>query len=170
MVVMAVVGVLAAVALPSLMEHLARRAVEGVALELLGDLQYARSESAQRNEAVAVTKAAGCHVIHAANASATCTRGGADVSPASALLKSVIQDSMPAADVQPQGGLTGMVFEPVGTTASFAGTAPGSESASWQVSNASGTLLVRVQVNLGGRASACVSAGGPLPGTPNCPP
>jgi hypothetical protein len=117
-----------------------------------------------------VTKAAGCHVIHAANASATCTRGGADVSPASALLKSVIQDSMPAADVQPQGGLTGMVFEPVGTTASFAGTAPGSESASWQVSNASGTLLVRVQVNLGGRASACVSAGGPLPGIPNCPP
>ena len=167
---MAVVSVLAAVALPSLLEHLARRAVEGVALQLVGDLQYARSESAQRNEPVAVTTATGCHVIHTASASASCTRDGAEVSPASALMKSVIQDSRPAVSLQPQDGLTRLVFEPVGSTAPFTGTAPGSESASWQVSSASGTLLVSVQVNLGGRASACAIMGGPLPGIPGCNP
>lgn len=167
---MAVVGVLAAVALPSLLEHLARRAVEGVALQLVSDLQYARSESAQRNESVAVTTSSLCHVIHNASASASCTHEGAEVSPASALLKSVVQDSRPAVDVQPQSGLTRLVFEPVGTTASFAGTAPGSATASWHVGSSSGTLLVRVQVNAAGRASACVSAGEPLPGIAVCPP
>ena len=169
LIVVAVFGTLVAVALPSLVDHLARRAVEGVALQLVADLQYARSEATQRGEAVAVTSGTGCHVIHLASATANCDASGVTVAPPTAALKSVVHDTRPAVRVQPLDGLAQVIFESAGSTASFTGAAPGSETAAWEVGNAQSNLVVRVQVNLGGRASACVSAG-QLPGIPGCAP
>ena len=169
LIVVAVFGTLVALALPSLVDHLARRAVEGVALELLADLQYARSEATQRSEAVAVTAGSGCHVVHLASADAGCDADDVTISPPTAALKSVVHDSRPAVRVQALDGLAQVIFESAGSTASFTGPASGTDAAAWEVADAGSTLVVRVQVNRGGRASACVRAG-QLPGIPGCAP
>ena len=170
LVVVAVIGIVAAAALPSWMGHLERRAVEGAATQLLGDLQYARSEAVQRNEAVAVTAGANCHVIHLASASAACSSAGAAVSPEAAALKSVVLEGRPAVTASAEGGLARVVFDPVGATATFVGVAAGTDSASWLVSSANGSLGIRVSVNPAGRATACVPAGDHVPGIPDCVP
>lgn len=170
LVVVAIVGILAAAALPSWMGHLERRAVEGAATQLLGDLQYARSEAVQRNEAVALTAGPNCHVVHLASASATCSSTGAVVTPEAAALKSVVLEGRPAISASAEGGLVRVVFDPVGATAAFVGVAAGVDSASWLVSTADGSLGIRVSINPGGRATACVPSGGHVPGIPDCMP
>lgn len=168
LVVVAVIGILAAAALPSWLDHLERRAVEGAATQLLGDLQYARSEAVQLNEAVALTAGPNCHVIHLATASAACSSAGATVSPAAAALKSVLLEGQPAITASAEGSLERVVFDAVGATATFVGVAAGAESASWIVATSDNHLRIRVSINPGGRATACVLAGGHLPGIPDC--
>lgn len=168
LVVVAVIGILAAAALPAWMDHLERRAVEGAAMQLLGDLQYARSEAVQRNEAVALTAGTNCHVIHLASASAACSSAGATVSPEASALKRVQLEGQPAVTASAEGGLERVVFDPVGATATFVGVKAGAESASWIVATADSHLRIRVSINPGGRAAACVLAGGHLPGLPDC--
>lgn len=170
LVVVAIVGLLAAAALPSWMGHLERRAVEGAAMQLLGDLQYARSEAVQRNEAVAITAGPDCHVVHLASASASCSSTGVTVTPEEGALKSVVLEGRPAVSASAEGGLARVVFDPVGATATFVGVAAGVDAASWLVSTADGSLGIRVSVNPGGRATACVPAGGHVPGIPDCVP
>lgn len=58
MVVVAIAAILAAVAMPSFMDQMARRRLEGVASELSSDLQYARSEAISKNQAVQLLAAA----------------------------------------------------------------------------------------------------------------
>lgn len=170
LVVVAIVGLLAAVAMPSWMGHLERRAVEGAAIQLLGDLQYARSEAVQRNEAVSITAGPNCHVVHLASASASCSSAGVTVTPEAGALKSVVLEGRPAVSASAEGGLARVVFDPVGATATFVGVAAGVDAASWLVSTADGSLGIRVSVNPAGRATACVPAGGHVPGIPDCVP
>ena len=70
--VLAVLSVLAGLALPSFGDHLAKRRLEGRAVELSNDLQYLRSEAVSRNEAMRIsfgTDAGGsCYVLHPAEA------------------------------------------------------------------------------------------------------
>jgi len=65
MITIAILAVLTALATPSFNSFFAKKRVEGFATELLTDLQYARSESAQRNISVQVTLGTNCYVIHA---------------------------------------------------------------------------------------------------------
>jgi Tfp pilus assembly protein FimT len=154
-----------------MMDFVERRAVEAGAQQLLGDLQYARSEAVQRNEPVAVTAGVDCHVVHLASATASCTAAdGATVTPASAALKSVMLTGRPAVSASAENTLARVVFEPVGGTASFIGPDPGSAAASWLLRNSAGTAQARVSVNLGGRASACATGGGHLSSLPDCSP
>ena len=170
LVVVAIVGLLAAAAMPSWMGHLERRAVEGAAIQLLGDLQYARSEAVQRNEAVSITAGPNCHVVHLASASASCSSTGAVVTPEAGALKSVVLEGRPAVSASAEGGLARVVFDPVGATATFVGVAAGADSASWLVSTVDGSLGIRVSVNPAGRATACAPAGSHVPGIPDCAP
>lgn len=67
MVIIAIVGILAAIAVPSLSESLARRRLEGVANELSADLQYTKSQAASINTSVSlVTTAHGYTVSNSA--------------------------------------------------------------------------------------------------------
>ena len=58
MVIISIVGILVAIAVPSLTESLARRRLEGVANELGADLQYAKSQAASVNGNVKVVTTA----------------------------------------------------------------------------------------------------------------
>lgn len=170
LVAAAVVGLVATAALPSWMGHLERRAVESAAMQLLGDLQYARSEAVQRNEAVALTAGPDCRVVHLASASASCSSAGAAVTPEAGALKSVVLEGRPAVSASAEAGLVRVVFDPVGATATFVGVAAGADSVSWLVSTVDGSLGIRVSINPGGRATACVPAGGHVPDIPGCLP
>lgn len=81
MVVVGVVGVLAALAAPSLRDFMARQRVAAINAELVTDLQFARSEAIARNRDVYVTfrtdNLAGqppmtCYTVHTRNLLATC--------------------------------------------------------------------------------------------------
>jgi type IV fimbrial biogenesis protein FimT len=173
LVIVAVLGLLTAVGLPSMRGFLERRAVEGVAQQLVADLQYARSEAVQRNEAVSVTAGVDCVVSHLASATAECTSTSAAVTPADGELKSVrLGDSggtLQDITLRPLDDLAQVRFEPVGGTAAFVGPAAGAGSASWQVTDGAGQLRLRVDVNLGGRVSLCVPSGSSFPGHAGCP-
>lgn len=58
MVVIAIVGILIAVAAPSFTESIARRRLEGVANELSADLQYAKSQATSVNANVSLVTTA----------------------------------------------------------------------------------------------------------------
>jgi type IV fimbrial biogenesis protein FimT len=64
MVVVALVAIILALAAPSFTGTLARKRMEGVASELATDIQYARSEAAQRNAPVRVIVGANCYAVH----------------------------------------------------------------------------------------------------------
>ena len=170
---MAVLGLLTAAALPSMRGFLERRAVEGVAQQLVADLQYARSEAVQRNEAVAVTAGVDCVVLHLASATAQCTATSTTVTPADGELKSVrLGDSggpLQGITLRPLDDLAQVRFEPVGGTAAFVGAAAGAGSASWQVAGGAGAPGLRIDVNLAGRVSLCVPTGSSFPGHAGCP-
>lgn len=55
MIVLAIVAILLATAVPSFVEQVALRRLEGVANELSADLQYARTEAISKNKQVIVT-------------------------------------------------------------------------------------------------------------------
>jgi len=173
LIVVAVLGLLTAAALPTMRGFLERRAVEGVAQQLVADLQYARSEAVQRNEAVSVTAGVDCVVLHLASATAECTATSTTVTPADGELKSVrLGDSggtLQDITLRPLDDLAQVRFEPVGGTAAFVGPAAGAGSASWQVTDGAGQLRLRVDVNLGGRVSLCVPSGSSFPGHAGCP-
>lgn len=58
MVIIAIVGILAAIGAPSLSESLARRSLEGVANELSADLQYTKSQAVSANTTVSMVTSA----------------------------------------------------------------------------------------------------------------
>ena len=77
LVIVAIVGILAAVAVPSFTESMAKRSLEGVANELNADLQYAKSQAASVN----------------VNVSMVTSANGYRVSSTSAILKNIALDS-----------------------------------------------------------------------------
>jgi len=78
MVVVVLVSVILALAIPSFKNTLARKRMEGVASELATDIQYARSEAAQRNAPVRIIVGANCYAVHVVGTTAAtnCTTLG----------------------------------------------------------------------------------------------
>jgi type IV fimbrial biogenesis protein FimT len=64
MVVVVLVSIILALAVPSFTDTLARKRMEGVASELATDIQYARSEAAQRNAPVRIIVGTNCYAVH----------------------------------------------------------------------------------------------------------
>ena len=68
LVIVAIVGILIAVAAPSFTESTAKRSLEGVANELNADLQYAKSQAASANVVVSMVTSANGYTVSSASA------------------------------------------------------------------------------------------------------
>ena len=68
LVIVAIVGILIAVAAPSFTESTAKRSLEGVANELNADLQYAKSQAASVNVVVSMVTSANGYTVSSASA------------------------------------------------------------------------------------------------------
>lgn len=122
--VMAVTGIVATAAVPSLSGLVDTQRISGVASELASDLQYARAQAVQRNQGVRVTfKAeAACYVIHTGSADqCQCTTSGPATCEGDAqALKTVALDDTRRIGLH--SNVNSMVFDPVHGTASPAAT------------------------------------------------
>ena len=68
MVIIAIVGVLIAVAVPSFTESMAKRSLEGAANELNADMQYTKSQAVSVNGAVSMETSAHGHTVSSTSA------------------------------------------------------------------------------------------------------
>ena len=161
--VLAVLSVLVGAAVPSFADYLAKRRLEGRAVELSNDLQYLRSEAVSRNQTMRISfhsdAAGACYVLHAADAGAcTCASDGsarcvADTGPP---LRSVglrradgimLASNVPSITIDPRLGTS----TPGGTM---------------RLSDAAGREIRHV-VNIMARVRSC-TPGGRLPGWRPC--
>lgn len=146
LVVIALVAVLARLVAPSFRSFLAKQRVEGVASELVTDLQYARSESVTRNVPVRVTFiGTDCYVIHQESLAVTTCTTTADP----ALLKTVQISSGSTASFTSVPAF--VAFEPVRGTASTSGSVT--------VSSSVGTRQLQVDLSALGRVHLCSPSG-----------
>lgn len=151
MVVVALISVILVLAIPSFTGMLARKRLEGVALELGTDLQYARSEAVQQNAQVQVIFGSNCYAIYVVGSTAAtdCVTLGTGARQ----LKLVQITTGPTLAFTPAtGGNLFVEFEPVrGMAANAAGTV-----------NMAGDVLVtssgwqlQARVNRYGRVKTC---------------
>ncbi|SFC10894.1 type II secretion system protein H [Polaromonas sp. OV174] len=68
MVIIAIVGILIAIAVPALTESMARRRLEGTANELSADFQYTKSQAASINAAASIVTSAHGYTVSSASA------------------------------------------------------------------------------------------------------
>ncbi|HEY5634622.1 MAG TPA: GspH/FimT family pseudopilin [Burkholderiaceae bacterium] len=165
-VAMAVLGVVAVLATPSFEEFRLRERVKGAANNLYADLQFARSESVQRNARVSLaftTGTAWCYGIHEGNAACDC--GVAN----SCNIKTVSSADYPRVTMAPasfvsaSGTSNWYLIDPrVGQSIDAAGAA-----VNGTVQFGIGGRALRGEVNAMGRVRLCAAAD-PIPGYPAC--
>jgi type IV fimbrial biogenesis protein FimT len=164
LVVLAMVGILAAAALPSFARMLIRRHLEGIAAQVGTDLQYLRSEAIARNAAVRIrfitlpADTGSCYVIHI-GAEQTCS---CDVSSTSCQAGAIaLRHAGFAAEspVQVQANVGSMRVDPRHGTVSPTGTV--------RVVTADSGAVHHV-VSVLGRVRTC-TPGGLVPGVAACP-
>ena len=142
--VVTIVAILAAVAAPSFTGYLGRENVKGAANETFADLQFARSESVQRNLPVTFTF----------NAT------GYTISQSATTLKTVVFDGGGSISA---GSTLVATFDPVRGTATTINVNP----AAVVISNPRTSGTLRVNLNTMGRPSLC-SPSASIVGFPTC--
>lgn len=148
-IVLALVAILAASALPSLHGMLMQRALNGRANELATDLQYLRNEALARNEGLSISIQSGaagsCYVLHSGSTrNCDClSPEGARCSGEARSFKSVF---LPAAAAVQFGKAGSMRFDPVHGTSTPAGSV--------DVQDTQGHVIRHV-VNSLGRVHSC---------------
>jgi type IV fimbrial biogenesis protein FimT len=151
MVVVALVAIILALAVPSFTGTLARKRLEGVASELATDLQYARSEAAQRNAAVRVIIGTDCYAVHvvgSTNATNCTTLGTGAVN-----LKTVqITDGTSLAFVS-SNAKAFIEFDPVRGMA--IDSADADSSGHVTLTNSAGNWQIQARVSKQGRVKLC---------------
>lgn len=161
LVTVAVLGILASVAIPSIEPMRERRHLEGTAAQLETDIHWARSLAVARNEVVRLalftTAGGSCYVVHSGPAgSCDCRADGEVVCQAAAEpLRRVHLGGLP---VRLQGNSASMAFDPVKGTITPTGTL--------RVIGRGGAAIHQV-VNVMGRVRSC-SPGGAVAGMPAC--
>ena len=160
-VTVSIVAILAALAVPSFTSLFARKRVEGLASELVTDLQYARSEAVQRNTLVQVTLGTNCYVIHALPTSAiiasnrTCTQTGSPtVILGETVLKNVQVAAGTSASFAPTSG--NIFFDPVRGLATIS-----SGTDAITASSTTGSWALAAVLTVTGRVKTCVPSGSP---------
>lgn len=159
MVVVAIIAILAALAMPSFTSLLARKRVEGVVSELATDLQYARSEAVQRNAAVTVTFGPSCYVIHTVATTVSCTQTSKTVTPAAAELKTVQLTSGTNASLTAEGSLASLTFDAVRGWPTFVGPGAGTTTVSLLGASSVVSDQLRIRLTNVGRVSTCAASG-----------
>ncbi len=161
-IVIAIIGIVAAGAVPSMQGLLDGRRLAGAATQLAADIQLTRSEAVLRNRSLRLSlhtlADASCYLIHTGAASqCTCrTTGPATCSGAAQPIKSVV---WPAADrVVLQGNVASILFDPVHGTSTPTGTL--------RVIGTQGRAVHHI-VNIMGRVRSCAPTGRPA-GYPVC--
>lgn len=158
MVVVALGAIILALAVPSFTSMVPRKRMEGVASELATDIQYARSEAAQRNVPVRVTIGTYCYVITAQPTSGTptssCTQTGASTIGAGATeLKTVQITSGTSLALTSTNSLGYFEFDPVRGMAIDAG---GTDTTGYvAVTNTAGNWQIQAKVWKQGRVKLC---------------
>lgn len=151
MIVLALVAIILAVAIPSFTSTLARKRLEGVASELSTDMQYARSEAVQRNAAVRIIVGTSCYAVHVVGTTpaSNCTTLGT----AAIELKTVQIAGGTSLAFVSNNGMAFLEFEPVRGMALDAG---GADSSGYvTLTNSAGNWQVQAIVTQFGRVKLC---------------
>ena len=160
-VVVAIVAIVGASALPSFGALIDARRLDSAATRLAADLQLARSEAIARNRALRLSVAAGadatCWVVHSgAAADCSCSAAGVACGNGALAIQSVV---LPSAErVAVAGNVASIVFDPMHGTSTPTGTL--------SLSDVRGRT-VRHVVNVLGRVRSC-SPAGTVAGYPTC--
>lgn len=165
-VVVAMLAIIAVIAVPSFRDSIARNRVEGVAGELITDLQYARSEAVTRNAQVGVFAASGCYTIFQVGSTAATGCADANLGTGAVPIKRVtISAANTSLAFTSNNAQTYIQFDPVRGMAVDAGGADWSGHI--DVSTSVGGWQLRADVTNFGRAKAC-SPSGSFSGYPTC--
>lgn len=153
LIVMALVAIILAIAAPSFTTTLTKRQMEGVAVELSTDIQYARSEAAQRNAAVGVVFGANCYTVYVLGTTdaTTCTALGTG---GSALKNIQVTGGTTLAFVPVVSGAI-IAFDPVRGMAIDAASGATDLSGAVTVTNSAGNWQIRAVVTKVGRVKLC---------------
>ncbi len=161
MVTLAVASIAAGTAIPSFQGMIARQRLEGVAVQLATDLQYARTEAVARNEPLRISfwsdEGGSCYAIHTGgHAQCSCS----SVAPAACTGDAVEIKTVyvPAAQkVAVQANVASILYDPRHGTSTPTGTA--------RVAGTPGAI--HHVVNVMGRVRSC-SPEGSFPGYRTC--
>lgn len=155
MVVVALASVILALAIPSFTGMLARKRMEGAALELGTDLQYARSESVQRNAAVGVVFSSGCYAIYVMGSTdaSNCTTLGTGATPLKTVQLATTSGAAVNLAFTPAVSGAFVAFEPVrGMAADLTGV---DKSGIVDLTSSAGNWQLRAIVTRYGRMKTC---------------
>ena len=161
-VVLAILGTVCGSALPRMGNLIDARRLEGTAVQLAGDVQFARSEAVARNQPVRISLFASalgtCYAVHTGLASQCAC---ADVGPAvcSGTAREIKTVSLPSNQgVTLTANSASVVFDPLHGTSTPAAT--------FRVLGSQGRAIHQV-INVMGRVRSCTPAGA-VPGYPIC--
>lgn len=167
LVAMTVLAIVSVTALPSFEDFRARQRLRSAADNLYTDLQYARSESVQRNAVVSVdfvTGAAWCYGIHLGAGGCDCaTANSCNIKAVSGADYRGVQ--MSSADFVGSDTETAYQIDPRRGQSVDAANTPVTGAVLLANQN---SQSVRADVNAIGRVRLC-SPGGTVPGYPTCP-
>ena len=152
-VVVAIVAIVAASALPSFTALVDARRLDGAATRLVADVQLARTEAIARNRALRLSLGGGadatCWAVHTGAATdCSCSAAGVVCANGALLLQSVVLPNVERIAVL--GNVASIVFDPLHGTSTPTGTLT--------VSDVRGRS-VRHVVNVLGRVRSCSPAG-----------
>jgi len=166
MVVTAIAAVLLMAVVPSFSDLLVRKRVEGVLSQLNTDLQFARSEAAQRNSNVRMTFGPNCYVIHTVGSIDTnCTQDTVSIGTGALQIKLVQMDTTSTVSLSTSNALTYLMFDSVRGMATWDGT--GTSLVPVNITSSAGSWQLRTSVMAMGRSHIC-SPNSSISGYPAC--
>ena len=153
LVVVTLTAIILSLAAPSFTATLARKRLEGVAAELSTDIQYARSEAAQRNAAVGIVFGSNCYTVYllgATDATACATLG----TGASSLKDVTVANGTSLAFAPTTSGAF-IAFDPVRGMATDAAAGTTDLSGTVTLTNSAGNWQILARVTRAGRVKLC---------------
>lgn len=153
LVVLGVAAILLSLAAPSFTSTLARKRMEGVAAELSTDIQYARSEAAQRNAAVGIVFGTNCYTVYLLGTTAAADCGALGTGGSS--LKDVAVPSGTTMAFTPTTTGAFIAFDPVRGMATDATAGTADLSGTVALTNSAGNWQILARVTRVGRVKLC---------------
>lgn len=153
MVVVALVAIVLSLAAPSFTGTLARKRLEGVATELSTDIQYARSEAAQRNAAVGIVFGTNCYTVYLVGTAAA--TGCAALGTGGSSLKDVTVTGGTTVAFTPTTSGAFIAFDPVRGMATDAAAGTTDLSGVVALANSAGNWQIQARVTRVGRVKLC---------------